>query len=343
MNPAMQSPDDKTYVAALRALIGPGLYAADLENSPLIDLPVVHRLAGRDSTPNAKARSFIELFEGVVTGQLVKNDRTAAEMLFALDNWAGVPARDRRVEVARLRDPNWTWESSYRKEPLERDLTMIFRALVRWGVEARPARGGTDPGQTRNAGEALPEHANFTPVSYTTKFAMPDVPRFWNDLCLTAKRRFYLVGGTNKSWFGKSSEQSHELGQAMTRILLGGGTVKIVSRRDSVVVAQTKHFFDRFVFDPARRDGQQAALQAAIDAQRLVYVTVPHSNYDAVISDDRIVLLPIPNTPSFRNEALVLEWKLDGGYHPFMNYLADIDRTISQADPVGFDAQVANR
>lgn len=339
----MQSPDDKRYVTALRALIGPGLYAADLENSPLIDLPVVRLLAGADSTPNAKARHFIELFESVVTGRLVKNDRAAAEMLFALDDWAGVPARDRRVEVAKLRDPNWTWESSYRKEPLERDLTMIFRALVRAGAEPGPDRGGADQGQTHKAGLAKSESANFALVSYATKFAMPDVPRFWNDLCLSAKRRFYLVGGTNKSWFGKSSEQSHELGQAMASILLGGGTVKIVSREDAVVVAQTKHFFDRFVFDPARQLGQQASLQQAIDEQRLAYVTVAHSNYDAVISDDRIVLLPIPNTPSFRNEALVVEWMLDTGYHPFMNYLADIDRTISEARPVPFDARAADR
>jgi hypothetical protein len=335
---AKQSAENKKYVNALKALVAPGLYAADLETSALVELPVVALHAGPEATPNAKARHFIRIFEGVITERLVKNDRRAAEILFALDDWAGVPARDRRIAVAKLRDKNWTWESSYRKEPLERDLMMILRALVREEAAEYPVN--VAPAESPESPE---EHSDFSPICYATKFAMPEVYRFWNDLCITAERRFYLAGGTNKSWFGKSSEQSQALGQAMTRILVGGGQVKIISRSDQVVVAQTKNFFERFVFDPARQGGQGAAIEKSITEQRLVYATVSHSNYDAVVSDDRIVLLPIPNTPSFRNEAMVLEWTLDGGYHPFMNYLADMDRTVSEAQAIAFDALAASQ
>ena len=334
---AKQSAENKKYVNALKALVAPGLYAADLENSALVELPVVAVHTGAEATPNAKARYFIQLFESVITGRLVKNDRKAAEMLFALDDWAGVPARDRRIAVAKLRDKNWTWESSYRKEPLERDLMMILRALVR--EEAAETVSVAVP----EGSESSEEHSDFSPACYTTKFAMPDVYRFWNDLCFTAERRFYLAGGTNKSWFGKSSEQSTALGQAMTRILAGGGQVKIVSRTDQVVIAQTTNFFERFVFDPARQGGQGEMIERSIAERRLVYATVTHSNYDAVVSDNRIVLLPIPNTPSFRNEAMVLEWTLENGYHPFMNYLADIDRTVAEAQVITFDTMAANQ
>lgn len=319
----------RQYLGALKALIPPGLYAAELETSPLLELPVVTDEIGESASPNAKARRFIEIFERVITARLVKNDRAAMEMLFALDDWAGVPARDRRAAVAKLRDQHWTWESNYRKEPLDRDLMMVLRALAR-----EPRESGDTTAPPAHLAEPLEESPVFAPTCYATKFAMPDVYRFWNDLCFSARKRFYLVGGTNKSWFSKSSEQSTALGEAMRRILADGGQVKIVSRDDQVVIAQTKHFFERFVFDPAAARGETSVIERAIGEQRLVYVPIAHSNYDAVVSDDRLVLLPIPNTPSFRNEAMVLGWTLETGYHPFMNYLADIDRTVSEAESV---------
>jgi predicted P-loop ATPase len=54
-------------------------------------------------------------------------------------------------------------------------------------------------------------------------------------------------------------------------------------------------------------------------------------HYDAVVSDDRLVLLPTPNTPEFSSEAMVIELTLQADYQPFSNYLADIERTLEEA------------
>lgn len=139
-------PADKTdlYIDALKALISPGVYAAPLESSPLIDLPVVVRGVGHHASPGARAREFIAVLERVVSQQLRKNDRTAAEMLFALSDWTGKPAQERRDAVAKLRDRNWTWEANYRKDPLQLDLRRIYLAISREDTAA-VARPGPRP------------------------------------------------------------------------------------------------------------------------------------------------------------------------------------------------------
>ncbi|MFD9283749.1 prenyltransferase/squalene oxidase repeat-containing protein [Streptomyces mirabilis] len=127
--PAVDSID--IHIEALKALISPGVYAAALEDSPLIDLPVVVKRVGLGSAPGVRARGFIDVLERVVAEQLKMNDRKAAEMLFALGEWTGKPAQERRVAVAKLRDKHWTWEKNYRKEPLHLDLRKVYLALSR--------------------------------------------------------------------------------------------------------------------------------------------------------------------------------------------------------------------
>jgi len=121
----------QSFVAALRALITPGVYAAELETSPLIDLPAVESRAGPDAPRTVRAQAFIELLENVVNVRLSTTDRTAASILFGIGTWSGVPVRERHYEVAKLRNKRWTWERNYRKEPLTRDLLTVLRALIR--------------------------------------------------------------------------------------------------------------------------------------------------------------------------------------------------------------------
>ncbi|WP_413756959.1 prenyltransferase/squalene oxidase repeat-containing protein [Streptomyces sp. MMBL 11-3] len=127
------SPADSSdiYIDALKALISPGVYAAPLEDSPLMDLPTVVDRFGLESSPGTRARVFIDALERVVAEQLKMNDRKAAEILFALGDWTGKPAQERRVAVAKLRDKHWTWEKNYRKEPLYLDLRKVYLALIR--------------------------------------------------------------------------------------------------------------------------------------------------------------------------------------------------------------------
>lgn len=121
----------QSFVAALRALITPGVYAAELETSPLIDLPAVEARAGPDAPRTVRAQAFIELLVNVINVRLSTTDAAAASILFATGTWSGVPARERHYEVAKLRNKRWTWERNYRKEPLTRDLLTVLRALIR--------------------------------------------------------------------------------------------------------------------------------------------------------------------------------------------------------------------
>ena len=80
----------------------PGLYAADLERSPLIDLPTVIARAGPRAPRTVRAQTFIAVVETVISTRLSKGDRAAASILFAVGEWSGVPVRERHHAVARL-------------------------------------------------------------------------------------------------------------------------------------------------------------------------------------------------------------------------------------------------
>jgi hypothetical protein len=121
----------QSFTAALRALITPGVYAAELETSPLIALPAVEARAGPDAPRTVRAQAFIELLENVINVRLSPADRAAASILFGTGSWSGVPVRERHYAVAKLRNERWTWERNYRKEPLIRDLLTVLRALIR--------------------------------------------------------------------------------------------------------------------------------------------------------------------------------------------------------------------
>jgi hypothetical protein len=148
--------EQQSFVAALRALITPGVYAAELETSPLIDLPAVEARAGPDAPRTMRAQVFIELLKNVINVRLSTTDRTAASILFAVGTWSGVPVRERHYEVAKLRNKRWTWERNYRKEPLTRDLMTVLRALMREDgatPEPEPAAAPPSP-QTQTPAQA---------------------------------------------------------------------------------------------------------------------------------------------------------------------------------------------
>jgi hypothetical protein len=145
--------EPQSIVAALRALITPGVYAAELETSPLVDLPAVEARAGPEAPRTMRAQVFIELLESVINARLNITDRRAASILFGIGTWSGMPVRERHYEVAKLRNKRWTWERNYRKEPLTRDLLTVARALIREDGAA-PAR---EDGPSLVAQDATPE------------------------------------------------------------------------------------------------------------------------------------------------------------------------------------------
>ncbi|MFA1541359.1 hypothetical protein [Actinomadura monticuli] len=136
---AAATPDPlERWIKALRELITPGLYGAHLENSPLLDHPAVLARAGAGAPATARVRALIGVLEDAVENGLRFDDRTVARILLGFGEWSGRQVIDRHRAAAKCRDPHWSWENHYRKEPLKRDLRKIALALAR-SVPEQPA------------------------------------------------------------------------------------------------------------------------------------------------------------------------------------------------------------
>jgi GMP synthase (glutamine-hydrolysing) len=124
-------PDDAPYIQALRETIRTGVMASPtLEQSPLIDLPIVLKESGADASPSKRAHVFIEVLRRIIQQRLEYKEAETAMILFGLEKYAGIPIQTRYQTVAKLFNPHWTWEN-YRKEPLTRHLYVICLALKR--------------------------------------------------------------------------------------------------------------------------------------------------------------------------------------------------------------------
>jgi GMP synthase (glutamine-hydrolysing) len=125
------STDDAPYIEALRALIRTGAMAAPrLEESPLIDLPIVLQRSGQDASTTKRADTFIKVLQKIIKQRLSGKESSTATILFGFEEYAGVPIQDRYRAVAKLYNPYWTWEN-YRKEPLTRHLLAVYLVLKR--------------------------------------------------------------------------------------------------------------------------------------------------------------------------------------------------------------------
>jgi sulfatase maturation enzyme AslB (radical SAM superfamily) len=167
-----------------------------------------------------------------------------------------------------------------------------------------------------------------------TKFGVPRKEFFWNSLLTAAKRRFVLLGNSNKSWLDRTDLQSRMLADAIVRICLAGGTVDIVSGRDEIrAIARTKRFFEHYLF--ADRTGETPIEKSTrIDAliERLRYSVIDRSNYRAVISDERALIIPALNTNEFSDESMVIELDQRLQQEQFNNYNGDIERLKESGD-----------
>ncbi|MFG2090599.1 MULTISPECIES: hypothetical protein [unclassified Spirillospora] len=131
MSAALTPDPVERWVTALRALITPGLYGADLEASPLLDHPAVRARTGGGAARNHRAEALIAVLEETVETRLRADDRVVARMLLGIGEWSGRPVTERHRAAAKRRNRHWSWERNYRKEPLVRDLTKIVLALGR--------------------------------------------------------------------------------------------------------------------------------------------------------------------------------------------------------------------
>lgn len=158
-----------------------------------------------------------------------------------------------------------------------------------------------------------------------TKYNVPGGNDWWNSLMLDASERFYLVGESNKSWINKDDEQKKLLAKAMARIIANNGKVKILST-STQIVPLTIDFIKKYVFIEADKIG---LILSDIVKDSLIYTVAERINYNAVVSDNKLILMPTLNTPMFRNDCMVLELERKSLKSTFNNYIADIERMFT--------------
>ncbi|MCP3956679.1 MAG: toll/interleukin-1 receptor domain-containing protein [bacterium] len=180
------------------------------------------------------------------------------------------------------------------------------------------------PGATDAPKPPFPEAPSIAPglqesatLVYANKYAMP--ARFWRDLYCNAAKRFVLVGRSNKSWISRSQHQTAEFASNLNRIVSGGGSVHLVSIDELSIKAQTADFLSLVLQDPAGATTDELK-------QRLRYSVVSGTNYQAVMSDEELVILPMMNSSEFREETLVIRLTRSQQEAAFVSYQEDIAR-----------------
>jgi hypothetical protein len=221
----------KPYVDALREIIAPGLSAAPLEATQLVDLPVVRTRAGSGATPAVRAQTFVEILDDVVREKLKGKDIQAGQRLFALGEWAGVPSRDRYEAVAKLYGRN-SWDY-YRKEPLTRYLYAVYLALFREGERLQhhlPAMAdgvGMQAGGTMNnsATQGLPGSGpGYLLELYDITYNLPTRPGEPRERLEVRRIRALRDGVT--TWRAPSRYWGKNPDESPTVTLFGSGTLR---------------------------------------------------------------------------------------------------------------------
>ena len=170
-------------------------------------------------------------------------------------------------------------------------------------------------------------------ILHGKKYSFPnaDKTRFWNDFLLQANNSFILVGHTNKSWVKGGRRQSRLLGNSIIRIIKDSGTVRILSCSDEDVVGSNIEFLDNWVVQRVRSLSAGMVLRAR---ESIEYVTFDDINYNAVVSDDRLVVIPRSNDGDFRENDAVIEVDPVSHNDIYENYMRDIDRIFEDANRV---------
>lgn len=165
-------------------------------------------------------------------------------------------------------------------------------------------------------------------ICHGSKHQVPDGERFWNQLLTTSKNRFILIGRSNKSWISKDEGQKDLLSQEIIRIVEKGGEIKMFSDNNSSHVDMTYIFFEKYVFPKIASRKKQVAKKIIQLFKRKVLYCTGEINYSAVISDERLLILPLLHSQEFREKTMVLEINKLRNSTEYSDYNSDIDRTF---------------
>lgn len=175
-------------------------------------------------------------------------------------------------------------------------------------------------------------------VCHGTKYAFPKTNRsdFWNSFLINAHKKFILLGNTNKSWLNGGSDQSTKLGKSILAILENNGTVKIISENNERTIERHKKFIQQYVLEKIKSSENKNELLEKF-YRNFAYKIQSDLNFTAVVSDNRLIILPRMNIEENQEKCMVLEIN-HSVPEIYKNYLTDIEAIFDLAPEITFKA-----
>ena len=174
-------------------------------------------------------------------------------------------------------------------------------------------------------------------LAFQNKFSMPATNHYWRELVESAGTRFFLLGGSNKSWINQSTERRKACGESIVRIIANGGDVAIVCYDHEETLDGHSKFIRDCVVKPlaALPSSRRIALLRRIK-QHLRVAATNDLKYQAAVCDSRIVIMPLLNSAEFKEESLILELSPTKHGEHYSSYESDIVRTVDRCEIAGF-------
>lgn len=171
-------------------------------------------------------------------------------------------------------------------------------------------------------------------VCHGTKYGFPNRSQFWDNFLILANKRFILFGKTNHNWVSKGKDQSTRLGNAIIAILENDGIVKMLSEDGQETIDKHKAFIEKYILEKIVSTTKKNALLKKFK-DNFAYKTKNDLNFTAVVSDDRLIILPRLNNEKNQDKCMVLEVNhtMEDVY---INYSTDIETVFDLAHEITF-------
>lgn len=172
-------------------------------------------------------------------------------------------------------------------------------------------------------------------VCHGTKYGFPNRSQFWDNFLILANKKFILFGKTNHNWVSKGRDQSVRLGNSIIAILENDGIVKILSEDGQETIDKHKAFIEKYILDKIGSTTKKNVLLKKFK-DNFSYKTKNDLNFTAVVSDDRLIILPRLNNEKNQDKCMVLEVNrtMEDVY---INYSTDIENVFELAAEIKFE------
>lgn len=165
---------------------------------------------------------------------------------------------------------------------------------------------------------------------YNTFYEIPGEHVFWNNLLVESKKRFYRVGRDNKYWIEKTTAQSKELGSAIMDLVGADGVVSFISEDSPGIRDLHMNFFRKYVAAQLSQTRGKKRQQLVEKLEvGLSYRTIGRINWEAVLSDDTLLVIPVLHDSNFFGDSPAIMLSLQDRPMLFHNFVSDIERLQS--------------